>query len=389
MHAAALARVLLAGSSLIGQERWQLAPDLHYSGLDSLQTAEFLTVAAGPDGRLYLTLVGDPSIHVFGPDGTYALRVGRAGQGPGEFRGAPLIGFVGDTLRALDPAAQRATLFAWTGDLIDTWDLRPLVAGASGPTAALRPMSMAPQGRILFRQSSPLARSARDARGETLLLQAQLLSGRVDTLAVLSTSTAVVRIELPQGAYLTLRHPWSFTDVVAVASNGRHIAVLSQPPPPDDDRAEYTVRIYDDRGTLRATVSHPYRPEVLTSNDIERYLAAKASDIVAAIPMSHARVMSVLRQATSFPRFRPPVPSGGRDPLRGRVVVSTDGYVWVAREKRGVARRWQVLRPNGTVLAHCELPDDLELLEVSSAAAWGAVVDSMGTVRLTRFRLIR
>lgn len=380
---------MLFALPLSGQDRWHLVPELRYSDLDSLQTAEFVAVAAGPEGHLYVTVVSEPSIHMFGPDGRYTRRIGRAGQGPGEFRGAPLVGFLGDTLWALDPTARRATLFTWTGDLIRTLDLLPLVARGGDPTAPLRPISMAPEGSILFAQAPPLARSAPDATGETLLLIVQLQSGSVDTVATLFTGTAVIRAQLPQGVHLTLRHPWSFSDFLAVASTGRRIAVFSQPTPHDDGPAEYTVSIFDGRGGPLATVSHRYQPEALTNDDKERYLAAKTSDIIAAIPMPRARVMAVLREAMRFPRFRPPVPSDGRDPLRGRVVIATDGQVWVAREKRGMLRRWHILRPDGTVAAHAELPDELQLLEVTTATAWGAVVDSLGTARLTRFRLVR
>ena len=56
--------------------------------------------------------------------------IGRAGSGPGEFRGLGSIGFIGDTLYATDFQQRRTTLFGVDGRYLRTILAKPVPAEA-------------------------------------------------------------------------------------------------------------------------------------------------------------------------------------------------------------------------------------------------------------------
>jgi hypothetical protein len=99
-------------------------------------------VIRGPDGRFFVFYEGDRTyIDVFTPEGRSAgQRIGRTGDGPGEFRTIALFRVDGERLFAYDLALQRATLF-------------DLASGDIGATLHLPPHTdalMLPDGRHLL-----------------------------------------------------------------------------------------------------------------------------------------------------------------------------------------------------------------------------------------------
>jgi hypothetical protein len=80
---------------------------------------EQASIATDQRGRFYINGPYDPAILVFDARGRFLQRIGRQGQGPGEFAGAPIIFFGGgDTLYALDRA--RLTVFSPEYKLVRT-----------------------------------------------------------------------------------------------------------------------------------------------------------------------------------------------------------------------------------------------------------------------------
>lgn len=78
------------------------------------------SLAAASDGTLYLFDPLDPAILVFGPDGAFRRRIGRNGDGPGEFR-VGTISLIGDTIAMQDGGNSRMVLFATDGTPLGEW----------------------------------------------------------------------------------------------------------------------------------------------------------------------------------------------------------------------------------------------------------------------------
>lgn len=85
---------------------------------------------------------------VYGADGTFERRLGRSGNGPGEFRNARILGVQGDTLLAYEFSNARVTRMRIDGTLVGTQELSRL-----GPMKVGMPSGLLPDGRIL---SSPI-----------------------------------------------------------------------------------------------------------------------------------------------------------------------------------------------------------------------------------------
>jgi hypothetical protein len=72
------------------------------------------------DGNLYVLESAVPEIRVFDRNGVLLRRIGRRGDGPGEFARAPRFGVKGDTVWAIESLTNRITLFDRSGTLIST-----------------------------------------------------------------------------------------------------------------------------------------------------------------------------------------------------------------------------------------------------------------------------
>lgn len=95
------------------------APVLRIGVSDGVVELEFHRAISGrqlPDGRIVVSNGGSSELRWFAPDGAFLLAAGRAGQGPGEFRGPPsLFPWPGDSLAAYDPTLERLSLFSGGG----------------------------------------------------------------------------------------------------------------------------------------------------------------------------------------------------------------------------------------------------------------------------------
>jgi len=98
------------------------------------------------DGRIYVLESGAQEIRVLAPDGSVERRIGREGDGPGEFRRAYAIGVSGDTVWALDSRLDRITLFDREGEVLSTGRIEQ--ARVTLPTCAglLLPIGMRSDG---------------------------------------------------------------------------------------------------------------------------------------------------------------------------------------------------------------------------------------------------
>ena len=84
---------------------WQLEEVLRIGSLESEDLVTgVLDLAIGPDSALYVAQALVPAITVFSLDGQVLRRIGRAGQGPGDFElAASNVGWIRDTLWVADP----------------------------------------------------------------------------------------------------------------------------------------------------------------------------------------------------------------------------------------------------------------------------------------------
>jgi len=120
--AVAVLMTACGGGGDIGPElnapQWTLVgPEIKIGSVDDSAYAfrQVLALALGPDSALYSTHMGERMVRKWTWDGHPAGRIGRGGEGPGEFDEPWEIGFFGDTLWVMDPNRFHASFFAANG----------------------------------------------------------------------------------------------------------------------------------------------------------------------------------------------------------------------------------------------------------------------------------
>lgn len=92
-------------------------------GPDEVVFGRISGVLVDPEGRIH---VADPQareVRVFSPDGGFLRRVGRDGEGPGEFRHLSGLALAPDGVAALDGSLGRVTVFDGSGQVVRTFRL--------------------------------------------------------------------------------------------------------------------------------------------------------------------------------------------------------------------------------------------------------------------------
>jgi hypothetical protein len=133
----AIVRVRSAGDPPL----WNLAPVLAVgsdAGVGEPAPDEFghiTSVATDAAGNLWVADAFSHDIRVFDAEGALVRRIGRQGQGPGEFVSPYSLAWVGDVLLVLDFGAGRIAELSATGEWLGT---RPAPGRISGSPAMLR-----------------------------------------------------------------------------------------------------------------------------------------------------------------------------------------------------------------------------------------------------------
>src|SRR5688572_5978595 len=113
-------------------------------------------VRLGADGRIHVVQARDYQIRVYGPDGQLLTRIGRQGEGPGEFMSINGIGLRGDTLYASDFRLNRLSFFAPDGTFLTSQQWAPQrIAGGPVQGGTVAFITSAPQ--VLLSDGSGLS----------------------------------------------------------------------------------------------------------------------------------------------------------------------------------------------------------------------------------------
>lgn len=113
----------VAGATeLMPEEVWRVGsvddPDAGFSHIGG--------VAVDNEGSIYVLETQDRQVRVYDGEGQLIRRIGREGEGPGEFRSPSLIGLRQDTLAVADLNLARIILFLRTGELLGTVPTPPV-----------------------------------------------------------------------------------------------------------------------------------------------------------------------------------------------------------------------------------------------------------------------
>lgn len=330
------------------------------------------SVALGPSGHLFVSQPQDRTVRVYSDSGALLRTIGRAGDGPGEFRSILRIGFLEDTLYVVDAALRRVSFFTEEGNHLETRMSAGPAAGESfGPPLPVLPLRdgtavVAPPQPVELTERTPYLRV--DWEGQILdTLGWQEYRGR--------------RVGLARGTMATsVDHPFPEDPLVTMVGETETMIVVARPAPTQSGRSEMRVTWVSFGGDTLRTIRYPYDAVPVTG--------ARAESAIAAVLESPAlRMMypepelarAALLEHVEVPRFHPPVHA---------VVVSSDGAVWIGMEPPSEeGREWLVLGPEGEPAGRVLLPASVRIQVIRDDRIWGVYTDELDVPYVVRYRM--
>lgn len=302
-----------------------------------------IALAADDAGRIYVADHQSNDIRVFDATGSSVGRIGRKGEGPGEFRFLAGVAWQREDgiLWAMDPVRHRLIAFDSTGALLHEnrhGDFTFATIPWTGKTDA---------NRFLF-----------DERRKDVLVRHRTLP----TGEVVASDT--------------LRLPPVETNTYATESEG--VTALSSVP-----MSPYRVWTAAPDGNAWLAVTSSYEMhEVTFAGDTVRTVKLLRS----ASPLEGEERDSIAA-ASRIPARRLP----RRKPVFRSLNSGPDGQLWVEVGAGEVARRWDVFDRSGYYLGRVESPIGLQRstarLVVGAGTVIGVVEDEVGVQHVVRFRV--
>jgi hypothetical protein len=278
-------------------------PTLDFGGPEAAGATQFANIRGVRVDRRGNLLVADGAtnqLRIFAPDGAHVRSVGRAGEGPGEFRRIRLLGVLGgDRVALWDDATSLLTVVDATGELVSsvrTW---------SGE-------EIQPRGFDVYADGTVLVMEGRILEADSLTPN-QLIPETV-TLARLHPDE---RTHDPVAAYAGTTWLWTgdnqiplpFTGTsAAFALRGEEVHVVAGP------EASFRIRIFRDGRLVESYgVDRPARP--VTDADVQLYRESLGG-------LNDAKLKSQYLSALDHPS-RP-----RRLPAYAQILAADDGSTW-------------------------------------------------------------
>lgn len=356
------------------------------------------------DGGLYVLEMMGLQIRVFDEDGEFLHRIGRQGEGPGEFRDVSALGVRGDTLWAYDRQIRRLTLFDREGRLRSTVQIDGIPVRFQPPQEMVGinlPSMMAADGHFLGDIRMWVGgTTAPVPPGEPLSATDTILIPRVRFAAdgtVVDTAgwyrqlpTTPVPNELVRIAGTDYRLPRPSLDrpMVVFLEDG-HFWIEGPTPASVEDAVFSVTRM----GLRDDTVFHReyrYRPrdygELINRmvwnavrNPRGGYAIIGGVPQIPEMPADSAVQFERVRARLDFPPFQPPI---------GAQVAGNDGGLWLEREDEGGdMRRWLHLDPTGVPRGHLTLARDTRIAWSRGDQVWLVELDEFEVPWLVRYRI--
>lgn len=314
-----------------------------------------------PDGRVLVGNGGNSEILVLDAGGAVRNRIGREGDGPGEFRRMVAIHPTDDGFAVYDAGNARWSHFDQGGELLATEPMHP-------PTriVSLEPLGIGDDGQILavfgamrFFQSEGIHRDT------TPLLHYESMSHPPDTLGLWAgTEWSYSAMELG-GA----RTPVGFGR--GLAFGGRDsLAALG-----DTDTLD--ISVWDVGGSERLRIRGGGARIHATAEEGERWRRKMLARFGSSMPEQMREVYREAPVHDSYPAF-------------DGVAMDTEGRVWVGAtaELGEELRRWVVFAADGSPVGRVDLPANGELLDVTSDQVLLLRRDDLGVESVVLYGLV-
>ena len=261
---------------LNAQQQWTLVRELRIGSLDrgNYSLGDIRDLVVDNQGSIYVFDRLNKAIFVYDHAGNFVRRVGRDGEGPGEFRMPATMGWLGDTLWVADPRLARITLFTRAGEVRGTlrilYDPRSPHHAASLPQALLadgwgvvEPTGIPPTGMDIARLRTPVVKVDRKGRA-------------VDTLLVKPFASGFVILK--SGGVLAFPY---FNDhpLWDAEPSGSAILIAYRDAAPKSGAWSFRLRRIRADGTVQGDRRYSYPPIPVKANVVDSLMTVTARDI--------------------------------------------------------------------------------------------------------------
>lgn len=337
---------------------------------------EVSTLAVDGEGRIYVPQLERGTILVFDADGEPVGSIGRRGREPGQLDRVYGIGFIGDTLYAIDFGPRRISYFSTDGELLRVDAVSP--PPVDPPLIPAMPFAVFPDGSMAIGTSWP-ASVDQEALRRVPQLRVDASWERADTVAWLGFERTARRA-VSGGRPLPVGSPFADDAFAIFATDGTRLVSVDRTLPSGSGPATFGVAVSDGWGDTIYSRAFDYEPVEIPQAAIDRAVAAGAQRIQGAFE-SPADAEAFVRSAMFLPTHYPPV---------NAAVFSEDGALWLQREAISERpQRWMVLDDTGEHVADAELPSGLRVVVIRGDSLWGIVHDAGGVPFVVRYGIVR
>lgn len=349
---------------------WTVSPEpvLDLGGPDVPEDEALFRVASAwrlADGRIVIGDGGEVTLKVFEPTGRLTARIGRSGDGPGEFRGINHVALLpGDSLAVWDLAQGRLTVFDANGVAG-----REARIGASETSRRSDIVGILEDGSILSRGFIRLAETPDGLmRPETQTWHLSPDGTLVDSIGPLPGGETWF---IPRDGGFSVFTPPFARRTELLVSGGRILVG-------DTDRPE--VRVLAADGTPQLLIRWQIQPRAITNDDIE----GARNEALGEDP-SESQRLDIDRM---FARYDMPAAM----PAFGRLSTDTGGNIWVQEYRtewdEGEAT-WRVFDPDGSLIATAPLPGGFRPTHIGSDFILGIATDEFDVEHVRLYGLDR
>jgi len=332
------------------------------------------------EGSILVSQPQEGAIRVFDDEGRFLRRIGRPGDGPGEFGRLGPVGVLGDTIWAVDcRGACFLQFFDGEGRWIDRLQvprIEPPFSGANRyyplPDGGVVAPSAAAGEMMQEAHEAPWFRWNADGTGQ-LRLPGYLSPG------ILIIENRIIRpdgrtVDSPVGT----THPFSEFSWMGIAPDHSCLVRAESIPKDSDEWTDLRLLRFTPDGDTVASGKVSLRPRPIPPEVADSALDAQIARLAGPL-QGEERARRELTARVSVPEHYPPVRS---------LVVSPEGRTWIALNGAGETR-WLILDSSFEPVAAVDVPSRFEPAVVDGDVLWGVEFDEFDVPQVVRYRVVR
>ena len=332
------------------------------------------------DNRLIVAQPQERRLRVFSLTGDFLGFIGRAGEGPGEFREVGGMGLLADgRLWVHDPLLRRIQYFDFEGRVVSTERVRghPALRGQVSVRGLLE------DGSQLVKYSASTGELAESPQLPEALVRFEEDGQPTDTVAMIVGRSNILQLSDGSGSgwrSLTV-HPLSYRSGLSVAADGSGFVVVHRTGATSAERHTFSVIAFDARADTAWVREVPYDPIRIPEGWRERRVEERVRNPNGLPPgVSERHFRNVLENAYGSVGFFPPA--------SGTVRAVAEGTTWVQLRTGVESSVWEVLDESGRSVARVDHPRG-SIRWVGTESVWATERDEFDTPYLVRYVIRR